>query len=126
MHKYNNADHSMLTAMVAVDNIAVGELSKANLWEINTEQEYNEEKAAAQATEKPSPVKEGMVERAGARRQGIPAWLEYVWGNKWNRCCLPRRTDGFRRRSVSNNSGFPRGINHRSFTLWWSECKLHL
>jgi protoporphyrinogen oxidase len=85
MHKYNNADHSMLTAMVAVDNIAVGELSKANLWEINTEQEYHEEKAAAQATEKPSPVKEGMVERAGARRQGIPAWLEYVWGNKWNR-----------------------------------------
>ena len=44
MHKYNNADHSMLTAMVAVDNIAAGVLSKGNIWEINTEQEYHEEK----------------------------------------------------------------------------------
>jgi hypothetical protein len=33
----------MLTAMVAVDNIRAGETGKANLWEINTEQEYHEE-----------------------------------------------------------------------------------
>jgi protoporphyrinogen oxidase len=45
MHRYNNQDHSMLTAMVAVDNIANGVHSKQNLWEINTEQEYHEEKA---------------------------------------------------------------------------------
>jgi len=44
MHKYNNADHSMLTAMVAVDNIIDGITSKDNLWSINTEQEYHEEK----------------------------------------------------------------------------------
>ena len=44
MHKYNNQDHSMLTAMTAVDNIALGITSKANLWKINTEMEYNEEK----------------------------------------------------------------------------------
>jgi protoporphyrinogen oxidase len=44
MHKYNNQDHSMLTAMVAVDNIAAGRTDKANLWEINTEEEYHEEK----------------------------------------------------------------------------------
>lgn len=44
MHKYNNADHSMLTAMVAVDNIIAGETRKDNLWAINTEQEYHEEK----------------------------------------------------------------------------------
>ena len=43
MHRYNNQDHSMLTAMVAVDNILAGETGKANLWEINTEQEYHEE-----------------------------------------------------------------------------------
>ena len=43
MHRYNNQDHSMLTAMVAVDNILAGETSKDNLWEINTEQEYHEE-----------------------------------------------------------------------------------
>jgi protoporphyrinogen oxidase len=45
MHKYNNSDHSMLTAMVAVDNICNGITDKSNLWEINTEQEYHEEKA---------------------------------------------------------------------------------
>jgi protoporphyrinogen oxidase len=42
MHKYNNQDHSMLTAMVAVDNIVAGITNKRNLWEINTEQEYQE------------------------------------------------------------------------------------
>lgn len=44
MHKYNNQDHSMLTAMVAVENIANGVKTKDNLWEINTEEEYHEEK----------------------------------------------------------------------------------
>jgi protoporphyrinogen oxidase len=47
MHKYNNSDHSMLTAMVSVDNIAADLLTKANIWSINTEQEYHEEKAVA-------------------------------------------------------------------------------
>jgi len=44
MHKYNNADHSMLTAMAAVDNIVSGDLSKENIWKINTEDEYHEAK----------------------------------------------------------------------------------
>ena len=44
MHKYNNQDHSMLTAMTAVDNIQHGIRDKSNLWKINTEMEYNEEK----------------------------------------------------------------------------------
>jgi protoporphyrinogen oxidase len=44
MHKYNNQDHSMLTAMTAVDNIIAGNLDKESLWQINTEQEYHEEK----------------------------------------------------------------------------------
>lgn len=51
MHKYNNSDHSMLTAMVAVDNICEGVVSKENIWGINTEQEYHEEKVAAQQSE---------------------------------------------------------------------------
>jgi len=42
MHKYNNADHSMLTAMTAVDNIIGGITSKENIWKINTEEEYHE------------------------------------------------------------------------------------
>lgn len=44
MHKYNNQDHSMLTAITAVDNIIAGEKSKSNIWNINTEGDYHEEK----------------------------------------------------------------------------------
>lgn len=44
MHKYNNQDHSMLTAMISVDNIIAGREDKANIWEVNTEQEYHESK----------------------------------------------------------------------------------
>ena len=44
MHKYNNQDHSMLTAMESVDNIVRGTQGKGNIWSINTEQEYHEEK----------------------------------------------------------------------------------
>jgi protoporphyrinogen oxidase len=42
MHKYNNSDHSMLTALTAVDNIISGQSSKENIWLINTEQDYHE------------------------------------------------------------------------------------
>ncbi len=44
MHRYNNQDHSMLASMTAVDNILAGRLDKANLWEVNTESEYHEER----------------------------------------------------------------------------------
>ena len=44
MHKYNNQDHSMLTAMTAVDNIIEGRVDKSNIWELNTEMEYHESK----------------------------------------------------------------------------------
>lgn len=46
MHKYNNQDHSMLTAMTAVDNIISDITDKNNIWNINTEQEYHESKNA--------------------------------------------------------------------------------
>ncbi len=42
MHKYNNQDHSMLTAMEAVDNILAGRTEKSNLWNVNSEMEYHE------------------------------------------------------------------------------------
>jgi protoporphyrinogen oxidase len=48
MHKYNNQDHSMLTAMTAVANIINGVRSRDNLWALNTEQEYHEEKSSEQ------------------------------------------------------------------------------
>lgn len=43
-HRYNNQDHSMLSAMAAVDLILQGSLLKQDLWSINAEQDYHEEK----------------------------------------------------------------------------------
>jgi protoporphyrinogen oxidase len=44
MHKYNNQDHSMLTAMQVVQNIKANDFDKSTIWKINTEQEFHEEK----------------------------------------------------------------------------------
>ncbi|MBN2787371.1 MAG: NAD(P)/FAD-dependent oxidoreductase [Paludibacteraceae bacterium] len=44
MHKYNNQDHSMLTAIAAVNNIISGEKSKDTIWNINVEEKYHESK----------------------------------------------------------------------------------
>ncbi len=41
-HRYNNMDHSMLTAMEAVRCIKENISSKDNVWEVNTEKEYHE------------------------------------------------------------------------------------
>jgi protoporphyrinogen oxidase len=43
MHKYNNQDHSMLTAMVAVDGILAGSSNKSAVWAVNTEEDYHED-----------------------------------------------------------------------------------
>jgi protoporphyrinogen oxidase len=48
MHKYNNQDHSMLTAMLAVKNI-LG--ANYDLWQVNAEQEYHEEVTDRDKTE---------------------------------------------------------------------------
>jgi protoporphyrinogen oxidase len=42
MHRYNNQDHSMFTAMLTVDNIFGG---KHDIWAVNVEEEYHEEAA---------------------------------------------------------------------------------
>jgi protoporphyrinogen oxidase len=51
MHRYNNQDHSMLTAMTAVDNIVAGIRDKSNLWAVNTEMEYHETKSESERAE---------------------------------------------------------------------------
>jgi protoporphyrinogen oxidase len=43
MHRYNNQDHSMLTAMLAVDNIVEGRDDDTNIWDVNLEMAYHEE-----------------------------------------------------------------------------------
>jgi protoporphyrinogen oxidase len=44
LHRYNNSDHSMLTAMRAVDNILLG--SGHDIWAVNAESVYHEEDVA--------------------------------------------------------------------------------
>ncbi len=43
MHRYNNADHSMMTAMIAVDNIISQKKDRSNIWAVNMEQDFHEE-----------------------------------------------------------------------------------
>lgn len=44
MHRYNNQDHSMLTAREAARQIVAGQIDKAAIWGINVDDEYHEEK----------------------------------------------------------------------------------
>lgn len=43
MHRYNNQDHSMLTAKLAVEAILEGKVDKAAIWAVNIDDEYHEE-----------------------------------------------------------------------------------
>lgn len=45
-HRYNNMDHSMMTAMEAVRLYREGAADKSPVWNVNTEEEYHEQKAA--------------------------------------------------------------------------------
>lgn len=44
MHRYNNMDHSMLSALRTVDCLAGKGVAKADVWQVNAEKEYHEEK----------------------------------------------------------------------------------
>ncbi len=64
MHRYNNQDHSMYTAMLTAENIATG--STHDVWDVNVEEEYHEEST------RPAPVATGGA-NAGARGTGRDA-----------------------------------------------------
>ncbi|MCL4523059.1 MAG: NAD(P)/FAD-dependent oxidoreductase [Acidobacteria bacterium] len=81
MHKYNNQDHSMMTALYAARNI-LGE--NHDLWSVNTDEEYHEEAKAAPATvdaepkrpayaEPPRVPKSGASEFSGAKSAAASA-----------------------------------------------------
>jgi protoporphyrinogen oxidase len=48
MFRYNNQDHSMYTAMLTVENIVTG--TTHDVWTVNVEEDYHEEKSAAAAS----------------------------------------------------------------------------
>jgi protoporphyrinogen oxidase len=50
MHRYNNQDHSMVSAKLAVECILDPSLHKAAIWAVNVEQEYHEEAKSGSAT----------------------------------------------------------------------------
>lgn len=60
MHKYNNQDHSMLTAMMAVQNM---QGAKHDLWAVNTDFEYHEEQKIEDTT---TPALPSTLERRAA------------------------------------------------------------
>ena len=49
LHRYNNQDHAMLTGMLAVRNVVLGQ--RNDLWNVNTEREYHEEIHAGREAE---------------------------------------------------------------------------
>jgi protoporphyrinogen oxidase/putative flippase GtrA len=81
MHRYNNQDHSMLTAMAAVDNIKHNVRDKNNIWQINTEKEYHETKASdttasdRTTTEARTPVGSGFKQQTTELSKQLVAYL---------------------------------------------------
>lgn len=62
MHKYNNADHSMLTAMMAVANMKG---ASHDVWAVNTDFDYHEEQKLEPDTSKGAPPRPVATPRAG-------------------------------------------------------------
>ena len=49
MHRYNNQDHSMLSARLAVEAILSGSTDKSAIWNVNIDDEYHEEMSSRSA-----------------------------------------------------------------------------
>jgi protoporphyrinogen oxidase len=60
LHRYNNSDHSMLTAMRAVDNILLG--THHDIWAVNAESVYHEEHEEAEQPYRDAPETPAMEE----------------------------------------------------------------
>ena len=54
MHRYNNADHSMLTAMLTVENIL--DDTGHDIWSVNVEPTYHEQKTGTGGTGRAAPI----------------------------------------------------------------------
>jgi protoporphyrinogen oxidase len=65
MHKYNNQDHAMMTAMLCVENIAAG-AERFDLWAVNQDAEYHE--AGAAGSQRVMPDTRLVPERRPAAR----------------------------------------------------------
>jgi len=61
LHRYNNSDHSMLTALRAVDNARRG--ARHDLWAVNSDGEYHEERSAPEQPYRRAPETPGLRSR---------------------------------------------------------------
>jgi protoporphyrinogen oxidase len=66
LHRYNNSDHSMLTAMRAVDNILLG--SEHDIWAVNAESVYHEEQVEPEQPYKNPPTTPAMQQPLASER----------------------------------------------------------
>jgi protoporphyrinogen oxidase len=66
LHRYNNSDHSMLTAMRAVDNILLG--THHDIWAVNAESVYHEEHVEAEQPYKQAPETPAMEQPLASER----------------------------------------------------------
>ncbi len=60
LHRYNNQDHAMLTGMLAVRNVVLGE--RNDLWSVNTDQEYHEEISEVKAPDMVEAMQEVLAQ----------------------------------------------------------------
>jgi hypothetical protein len=58
LHRYNNSDHSMLSAMRAVENLLHG--TKHDIWAVNVESSYHEEQQEPEQPYKDAPKTPAM------------------------------------------------------------------
>ncbi|MBV9819147.1 MAG: NAD(P)/FAD-dependent oxidoreductase [Solirubrobacterales bacterium] len=66
LHRYNNSDHSMLTAMRAVDNILLG--THHDIWSVNAESVYHEEHRENEDPYRTSPETPAMEQPLASER----------------------------------------------------------
>jgi protoporphyrinogen oxidase len=66
LHRYNNSDHSMLTAMRAVDNILLG--AHHDIWAVNAEKVYHEEREENEDPYREAPSTPSMEEPLASER----------------------------------------------------------
>jgi protoporphyrinogen oxidase len=66
LHRYNNSDHSMLTAMRAVDNILLG--THHDIWAVNAESVYHEEHQEPEQPYKNPPSPPAMEQPLASER----------------------------------------------------------
>ncbi|HSV63273.1 MAG TPA: hypothetical protein VLH83_07990, partial [Chthoniobacterales bacterium] len=71
MHKYNNQDHAMMTAMLCVENI-LADTKLYDLWDVNSDAEYHEAGEAAAEATRGTALRDVPTRRVGATPELAP------------------------------------------------------